>query len=179
MPWSGVKSCVNVMPMTPKASADPWPPTAADEAVDERLGELFDTSYSTMVRLAHVLVGDRPAAEDLVQDAFVRLHSRLGGLKDPDAAGGYLRQIVINLCRSHHRRRSLLVRHRPDPPAPATDTSPRSDDRLAVLAALRTLSRRQRECLVLRYYLDLSEDEIAAALNISPGSVKTHTARGR
>jgi RNA polymerase sigma-70 factor (sigma-E family) len=159
----------------------PWPSPTHPLSADERLGELFDASYPQMVRLAHLLVGDRDAAEDLAQEAFVRLHSRLAHLSDPEAAGGYLRRIVVNLCRSHLRRRTLMQRH-----AGRDDVSPGADDhslvaasRLAVLSALRTLPRRQRECLVLRYYLDLSEEEIAQTLGISPGSVKTHSARAR
>jgi RNA polymerase sigma-70 factor (sigma-E family) len=148
---------------------------------DDRLGELFDTSYPTMVRLAYLLVGDHLAAEDLAQEGFVRLHGRLANLSDPEAAGGYLRRIVVNLCRSYVRRQNLVRRHvtRPEHSIADSDIAREAANRLAVLSALRTLPRRQRECLVLRYYLDLSEDEIAKTLRLSPGSVKTHSARGR
>jgi RNA polymerase sigma-70 factor (sigma-E family) len=171
---------VNVVTVTPAAGSEPISPNhwGGPRGADARLGMLFDSSYPAMVRLAHLLVNDRGTAEDIAQEAFVRLHGRLGGLADPYAAGGYLRHTVVNLCRSHHRRQIIRRRHQSDE-AWAVDSQGHSDDRLSVLAALRTLPRRQRECLVLRYYLDLSEDEIARTLRISPGSVKTHSARGR
>ena len=148
----------------------------------DRLAAIFRSSYSPMVRVAQLILDDRAAAEDAVQESFARLHSKLDGLEDPGAAEAYLRVMVVNQARSTWRRRALAFRHnaqlgREDAAWP----DPGVEDLAAhaeVLQALRAISRRQRECLVLRYYLDLPEAEVAATLRIGVGSVKTHTARG-
>jgi RNA polymerase sigma-70 factor (ECF subfamily) len=101
-------------------------------------------------------------------------------VRDASARPAYLRSIVLNLCRSGKRRRDVADRHRP---LPAPDTSPPdhlalvAEDQREVLLAIRALPQRQRECLVLRFYEDMSEAEIAGALGISTGSVKTHLHR--
>ncbi|MCZ7535399.1 MAG: SigE family RNA polymerase sigma factor [Acidimicrobiia bacterium] len=148
---------------------------------DEALSDLYQDHYRSLVRLAAILVDDREAAEDVVQDAFVKAYRSWGRLKDPAAAPAYLRSIVLNTARSGLRRRLVAARHRPaaPPPTAAADESVLlSEDRREVLDALRALPRRQRECLTLRYYLDCSEAEIAATLGISTGSVKSHASRG-
>lgn len=148
---------------------------------DEAIGELFREHYRSLLRLAALLVDDRETAEDVVQDAFVRLHGAWGRVRDPAQRPAYLRSIVCNTARSRLRRRLVAARHRPAPPADARsaeDAALVGEERAEVLAALRALPRRQRECLVLRYYLDLSEAQIAAALGISTGSVKSHASRG-
>jgi len=148
---------------------------------DDALRDLYQDHYRSLVRLAALLVDDRDTAEDVVQDAFVKLYRSWGRIREPAAAPAYLRSIVCNTARSRLRRRLVAARHRPPPPrdaAAAEDTALLSEDRREVLEALGALSRRQRECLVLRYYLDRSEAEIAATLGISPGSVKSHASRG-
>ena len=146
----------------------------------EDLGEVFQAHQAGLVRLAAFILGDRGTAEDVVQDVFVRVHQR-GHPMDGDPLP-YLRAAVINSCRSALRRRLLIRRHAekdsPCPPLTAEEAAMLSEDRRQVLAALAALPSRRREVLVLRFYLDLSEAEIAAMLGISRGTVKSTTARG-
>lgn len=131
--------------------------------------------------LARLLLEDPGEAEEAVQEAFARLQVARGSLRAPDRAPAYLRATVANLSHGRIRRRQVVRRH-PEPPpgvgVPADVVALAGDQRRAVLAAVRALPRRQRECLTLRYYLDLSEREIAGTLGISAGSVKTHASRG-
>jgi RNA polymerase sigma-70 factor (sigma-E family) len=142
---------------------------------------VYAAHYRSLVRIAALLVGDVETAEELVQDTFVAMHGRWGRLRDPEAAAAYLRQAVVNRSRSALRRRAVERRHAPlpDPDAEGADAGVlRADDRNAVMSALRALPPRQREVLVLRYYADLSEREIAEAVGISQGAVKSHASRG-
>ena len=149
----------------------------ADEAVEQ----LYAAHWRQLVRLSALLVHDQAAAEDLVQDAFVAMHGRWSRLRDPDKALAYLRQAVVNRSRSALRHRGVVERHtRSTRAADLVVEGPsaggaRSD---AVRDALRQLSERQREVLVLRYYLDWSEAQIADALGVSRGAVKAHASRG-
>jgi RNA polymerase sigma-70 factor (sigma-E family) len=145
------------------------------------LRDLYRDHRRSLVRLASLLLHDPADAEEVVQDAFVRAHLAWARLRDPDKAMAYLRSAVLNGARSRLRHRKVVERFEPSRPGP--ERSPEAavmagDDRRHVMAALRSLPERQRECLVLRYYLDLSEAEIAATLKISNGSVKTHARRG-
>jgi RNA polymerase sigma-70 factor (sigma-E family) len=152
--------------------------TADRESVVEAL---FVAHYTPLVRLAAVLLDDPGACEEVVQEAFVRLHAGFGRLRDPDKALAYLRQSVVNLSRSRLRRRVVSRRH--EEPAPGVHPSA-EDAALAVLAgheliqAMHQLQRRQREVLALRHLGGLSEAETAAALGISAGSVKAYASRG-
>ena len=153
-------------------------PTPVDR--DEALSILFREHYTSLLRLAALLVDQRAAAEDVVQDAFVKLHRSWHRVRDLERAPAYLRSIVLNTARSRLRRRRVAERHRPDPlpdAASAEAAAMLSDDQRAVIDALRELPRRQRECVALRYYCDLSEAEIAETLGISRGSVKSHSHR--
>ena len=150
----------------------------ADTAVDE----LYAAHYRQLVRLSVLLVRDVETAEEVVQDSFVAMHGRWrGGLRDPDRALAYLRQTVVNRSRSVLRHRGVEARHSP-PLLPdhrgADEDVLLTERRQAVLDALRELPGRQREVLALRYYLDLSEADIAAMLGISRGAVKSHASRG-
>jgi RNA polymerase sigma-70 factor (sigma-E family) len=151
-------------------------PSKADGAVTA----LYRAHAVGMIRLAVVLVGDRPTAEDVVQDAFGALYRRWEHLADPEKAASYVRSAVLNGCRSELRRR-IRTRRRPapDPAAPDHVCAEVTDliERCEMQAALRRLSARQREALVLRFYLELSEAEIAAAMRISRGTVKSTTSR--
>ena len=151
--------------------------TTADDGWGE-LAALYREHARPLVRLAVLLVDDVGIAEEIVQDAFVLVHRKMGHVERPVA---YLRTTVVNLSRSRLRRRLVALRHpglvERDAP-PADDRVGMSDDQRAVIAALQCLPRRQREVLVLRYWADLSEDEIATTLGISNGSVKTHAHRG-
>ncbi|MGW3265815.1 RNA polymerase sigma factor [Streptomyces sp. NPDC001056] len=143
--------------------------------------ELYHHRRLPLVRLAVLLVDDLPTAEDVVQDAFTALFRRhghrLASLDDPEA---YLRTSVVNAARSVLRRRRTARAHTPDPeghaPAPEEDVLLHEEHR-EVLAALRTLTRRQREVLVLRYWSHLTEAEIAATLGLSRGAVKSTASR--
>ena len=156
------------------------PSWSADDAVEQ----LYAAHWRQLVRLSVLLVRDVGAAEEIVQDAFVAAHARWGKLRDPDKALAYLRQAVVNRSRSTLRHRGVVARHAartrpPVDPLPAAD-APALDRarRELVLDALRALPPRQREVLALRYYLDLSEADIADALGISRGAVKSHASRG-
>lgn len=148
----------------------------------EAVTALFVSHRLDLLRLGVFLTGDRALAEDLVQDAFAALHRRWGSLRDGGAALGYLRTSVVNGARSAQRRSVVARRHlrAAEPEAtPAADSGLLlAEEHRSVLAALRTLPRRQREVLVLRYWSALSEAEIATTLGISRGTVKSSAARG-
>ena len=148
----------------------------ADTAVEQ----LYAAHYTSLVRLAVLLVGDRATAEDVVQDCFVAMHGRWRRLREPAKALAYLRQSVVNRSRSVLRHRGVERRHAPTLAIsePAPDPTENGVRRDAVLSALADLPPRQREVLVLRYYLDLDEAGIAAELGISRGAVKSHASRG-
>lgn len=160
-------------------------PSHDERGTDPWLVDLYRDAYRDLVRLAALLVDDRGVAEELVQDAFVataRVRAR-GGLLDPGAAPAYLRSAVLNRARSQLRKRDVRRRHlrsvAPPPSAPAADGPTLAhDETRRMLDALARLPDRQRAVLVLRYYGELTEAEIADALGISAGSVKTHAHRG-
>ena len=149
----------------------------ADAAVDE----LYASHYRRLVRLSVLLVHDVETAEEVVQDSFVAMHGRWRTLRDPEKGLAYLRQTVVNRSRSVLRHRGVQARHTPVPlpDQHGTDVDALSAERRReVLDALHELPTRQREVLALRYYLDLSEAEIASTLGISRGAVKSHASRG-
>jgi RNA polymerase sigma-70 factor (sigma-E family) len=136
-----------------------------------------------LVRLAVVMLGDHPAAEDVVQEAFLGLYRRWDGLADPGKALAYVRSSVLNGCRTvlrHRVRHEGMTRLSPDdPPAESADARILlGDDHAEVLAAVRRLPARQREAVILRFYLDMPEDQAAAAMGVSRGTVKSATSRG-
>lgn len=147
------------------------------------LAMLHRDHYRELVKLASFLIEDVGRCEEVVQEAFVRVAARPGAVRDPSRAAAYLRSAVLNGARSVLRRRDpgpglrLVSSTAPGPEAPE-DTAGRHDDEAAVLAALRSLPGRQQSVLVLRYWLDLSESEIAETLGIGAGTVKTHARRG-
>ncbi len=150
---------------------------------DALVAELFRLEGARLVRLARLFTDDRNAAEDLVQEAFIRLHRAAHRIQDPMKAASYLRSIVINLARDHNRRGLMSLRHQEAIPAGVEPDAPEDvlvmdDERRRLLDEVRALSPRQRDCVLLRFYLELSESEIAATLDISKNSVKTHYRRG-
>jgi RNA polymerase sigma-70 factor (sigma-E family) len=150
-------------------------------AADEAVTQLYAAHYRSLVRLGALLLRDTAVAEEVVQDAFVAMHGAWRRLQDPDRALAYLRQSVVNGARSSLRRREVATRLAPRPApdeASAEHGAMVALEHEEVLAALRTLPVRQREVLVLRYYVDLSEADIADALGISRGAVKSHASRG-
>lgn len=150
---------------------------------DALVADMFSQEGSSLVRLARLFCDDRNAAEDLVQEAFIRLHRSAASIRDLDRAPAFLRSIVINLARDHNRRGLMSLRHqntaeRVTPPSEPDDRAVSDEESEAVLTALRDLPERQRACLVLRYYAELSIAEVADTLHISKNSVKTHCRRG-
>jgi RNA polymerase sigma-70 factor (sigma-E family) len=146
---------------------------------DAALEQLYAARYTGLVRLAVLLLHDQGLAEDVVQDSFVAMHQRWERI-DPDKAPAYLRQTVVNRSRSALRHRGVVERHQPDPVAPGVPADLgvlRAERRNEVLDALASLPTRQREVIVLRHYLDLSEADIATTLGISRGAVKSHASR--
>ena len=155
--------------------------SSAREAGDEAaagVSALFRARYPEMVRLADLLGADDP--EDIAQEAFARLIRKHGSLRDPGSALAYVRAIVCNLTRNRHRH--LRVVRRRTPAAHYEDSSEQAvilkEDHREVLAALAGLPPRTREAIVLRYWLDLSQREIAAVMGVSPGTVKSYVSRG-
>ena len=155
-------------------------PVDAEGAVTLDVTALFEQQWRPMLRLAILLIDDRGAAEDAVQDAFVALQRNRRTPANPEAALAYLRATVINRCRSALRHRYVVNRFTalPSPIREDVDPSVAVDADAATLRALQSLPRRQREVLVLRYWADLPHAQIAATLDIAVGSVKSAASRG-
>ena len=155
----------------------------ADLDPEDALAVLFRTHCADLVRLGYALTGDRGAAEEAVQDAFFSLHRNWRTLRDRSAMHAYLRAAVVNRCRSVHRARASRVRAteplRPELVArPGADTEALAHEAsLRIAAQVRDLPQRQREVIVCRYYLDLTERQTADLLQVSVGSVKKHASR--
>jgi RNA polymerase sigma-70 factor (sigma-E family) len=149
-----------------------------DVTTGGRLGDLYAAHAPDAVRLAYLLTGDRHLAEDLVHESFVRLFGRFRDLRNPDAFGGYLRTTVVNLARSHFRRRRVeraYVEREGREPRPAAVDPERGDE---LWEALQRLRPRQRAAIVLRYYEDLTEAQTAEVLRCAVGTVKSLVSRG-
>ena len=167
---------IAIVPAAIVAPGAARPGRKADWAVTE----LYSLHYHRLVRLAALLVRDVATAEDVVQDSFVAMHDGWQRLRDAESALAYLRQAVLNRSRSVLRHRAVVEKYpeKPSPDMPSAEHGALVQlERSAVITTLRKLPGRQREAIVLRYYADLSEAEIAAAMGISCGAVKSHTAR--
>jgi RNA polymerase sigma-70 factor (ECF subfamily) len=163
------------------ASKHSWSASELDRRA--LMEDLYQREATSLVRLARLFTDDRNAAEDLVQEAFIRLFHSAQRIQDGARVSAYLRSIVLNLARDHNRRGLMSLRHQEAMIDRSVPTQPdeevmRTESQAAILDALRSLSPRQRDCLVLRFYLELSESEIASTLAISANSVKTHCRRG-
>ncbi|GHA75852.1 RNA polymerase subunit sigma-24 [Streptomyces thermoviolaceus subsp. thermoviolaceus] len=154
---------------------------APDTDRDTAVAALFETHHAGLLRLA-VLLGAGPDAEDVVAEAFYQLQRRWGRIRDKDAAVGYLRGVILNLTRMRFRHLRVVRRHAQQNVEFAEDSAEQHallrDEHRHVVSALRTLPTRQHQVLVLRYWLDLSEAEIARTMGISQGAVKSHASRG-
>jgi len=169
--------------------AEREPSGAASVGADEGVRELYAAHWAGLVRLAWLLVRDDLVAEEVVQDAFIAVHRRWGSLRDQASAAAYLRRAVVNGARSALRHRGVEQRYvareqgagdipgRRDA-ASAEDHALATETSNTMIAALGRLPQRQKEVLTMRYYLDLSEAQIADALGISAGAVKAHAHRG-
>ncbi|MFE9094907.1 RNA polymerase sigma factor [Streptomyces sp. NPDC007264] len=173
----------------PVGAAAPLAPAVGDPAELEReaaLARLFELHYASMLRLAVLLGADDP--ENVVAEAYYQIYRRWRRLRDTEAAEAYLRSTVCNLTRMRIRHLQVARKHvehlehletpADDIVASAESTALLRDDQRVLIDALQQLPARQREALVLRHWLGLKERQIAAAMGISCGSVKTHTARG-
>jgi RNA polymerase sigma-70 factor (sigma-E family) len=170
----------------PAARAEPLAPAVSDPDDVEReagVALLFEAHYSSMLRLAVLLGADDP--ENVVAEAYYQIYRKWRRLRDAAAAEAYLRSTVCNLTRMRIRHLQVARRHEENPPNPPDEAVASAehaallrDDQRVLIDALQQLPPRQREALVLRHWLGLKESEIAAAMGISGGSVKTHTARG-
>ncbi|HEX7276265.1 MAG TPA: SigE family RNA polymerase sigma factor [Acidimicrobiales bacterium] len=154
---------------------------ATRDPFGDELVALYRDYAADLLEMLWVFVGDKATAEDLVQEAFIRLHRAWPRIEDRDGTRAYLRAIAFNLARSGFRRKVVALRHRPAGPthgaSPEVDVVLR-EDQVEVAAALRRLPARQRQCVVLRYWTELPPPQIAAELDISLNSVKTHLRRG-
>lgn len=163
-----------------RSAADQVGASVSDRDVEQIVTSLYQSHGLAMVRLALLLLGDRTTAEDVVQDAFIGLYQAIPRLQSTDKAVAYLRTSVVNGCRSVHRgrRRALRADGHNAPAAWSAESAAmaREDVRLALDAVCR-LPRRAREVLALRYYLDMSDQEIAATLAISRGNVSATASR--
>jgi RNA polymerase sigma-70 factor (sigma-E family) len=160
--------------------ANPAMTHAVEWDADRAVTAIYTDHYRSLVRLAAFLVRDTSTAEEVVQDSFVAMHGAWRRLRDTDKALSYLRQSVVNRSRSVLRHRMVVDKNTPKPPPdmPSAEHGAIIQlERSAVVSALRSLPERQREALVLRYYGDLSEAQIASVMGISRGAVKSHTAR--
>jgi RNA polymerase sigma-70 factor (sigma-E family) len=172
---------VRLITVHPTGAAATRPATDAVSGVTA----LYQASALALVRLAHIMIGDRGLAEDIVQEAFCGLHRRWAHLSDPDKALAYVRSSVLNACRSaqrggQSRRRSELTGDvlafratRATTEASGEVAVLGEEERVVVMAALRRLPHRQRDVVVLRFYLDMSEAQIAAQMGIRPGTVRS------
>jgi RNA polymerase sigma-70 factor (sigma-E family) len=157
-------------------------PVPADSAADrdERIRTLFEDHYAGLCRLAYLIVGDGAQAEELVMDAFVRTFVGWRRIRDLDNADRYLRRAVVNLSRSRNRRRQTEERSAlEDPPTMAFSLDADPEDARVVWDAVRALPHRQRAAVVLRYYEDLPEADIADTLGCSVGTVKSQLSKAR
>jgi RNA polymerase sigma-70 factor (sigma-E family) len=153
-----------------------------DVAVDEtrsRIERLYSAHIQEATRLAYLMTGERELAEDLAQDAFVRVVSRFKYLRGDDAFSGYLMTSVINACRGNWRRRKVELRYlQRFRGGESASIEIDIGTRLVIMDALRELPTRQRAAVVLRHYTDLSEQRTADVMGCSVGTVKTLVSRG-
>jgi RNA polymerase sigma-70 factor (sigma-E family) len=145
----------------------------------EYIGRLYDDHFASLRRLAFALVGEAGPAEEIAQEAFVRLYASWRRLDRLEHAPSFLRKIVVNLCRSRGRRIAVVRRAEPLLRVPTSVEQPDVALRMDVWAALSSLPPRQRACAVLRYLEDLPEGEIAELLGCSIGTVKSQLHRAR
>ncbi|MDQ4058288.1 MAG: SigE family RNA polymerase sigma factor [Actinomycetota bacterium] len=156
----------------------------SDAERDERVASLFDAHYAPLCRLAYVILGDAQLAEEMVMEALLKTFTGFRRIRDVERADVYLRRAVVNLCRSKIRRKSIEMRvnatvhHRDERRPPPWDPEQHGISRV-VLDAVRRLPERQRACVVMFYYEDLPETQIAEVLDCSVGTVKSQLSKSR
>jgi len=159
----------------PSAGSSPRTSAAGDTWADAVITTLYQEHALALTRLAYVMLGDKASAEDVVQDAFCGLYRNWGRLADPAKALPYLRTSVLNGCRSTGKRRTFRARRTVHEPAAASAEAIvlAGEEQRSVLPAIRRLPDRQREVLILRFYLREPEAEIARVMGISPSTVRS------
>jgi RNA polymerase sigma-70 factor (sigma-E family) len=167
-------------PLGATVRAAPGRPGAV--TAERAVTQLYEAHALGMIRLAHIMLGDRQSAEDVVQEAFCGLYRRWSHLSDPGSAVHYVRSAVLNGCRSVLRRRTTSQAPRGAPghlePVPSAESAVLTrEERDEIMRSVRRLPPRQREALVLRFYLDLSAEEAATTMGISASSVRSATHR--
>ncbi|MGK5631608.1 SigE family RNA polymerase sigma factor [Streptomyces sp. URMC 123] len=186
MPAAGTPGAAGAAGAAGTAAGIPSQREGADDAMAvgttvDHLTETYRAHYRSLLGLAALLLDDTASCEDVVQEAFIRVHSARGRVRDPEKTLAYLRQTVVNLSRSALRRRilglKLLSKPMPDM-ASAEEGAYEQLERDQLIKAMRGLQRRQREVLVLRYFADMTEAQVAETLGISLGSVKAYGSRG-
>ena len=153
----------------------------ADSGTPAEIEQLYREHVPGARRLAYLLTGNRELAEDVVHDAFIRVAGRIRRIREPEAFGAYLRRSVVNAVRSHYRHQAVADRYVAKVAASALSEVYRDPDgelRDMLWEALQTLTERQREAIVCRFYLDMSERETAEVLGCPPGTVKSSVSRG-
>jgi RNA polymerase sigma-70 factor (sigma-E family) len=155
-------------------------PDDAGEYARSAVAALYAEHALSLVRLAHIILGNPAAAEDVVQEAFCGLYRRWPHLNDHAKALGYVRSSVINGCRTVQRRGATIeLEDAHQRPAASAEAALLTDEeRREVIRAIRDLPSRQREVLTLRFFLDLPDDQIAEALGIGKGTVRSSAHRG-
>jgi RNA polymerase sigma-70 factor (sigma-E family) len=166
-----------------RAKQSPWIMAGGETTREVDLADLYAAHYRTLVGLAALLLGNASRAEDVAQDAFVKVATRRVRLREPDLAVGYLRSVVINDCRALHRRGAMIARQERRLTAVRDEASAEESalgafGRDELVRLLRALPARRREVVVLRYYCDMSELAVADVLGISVGTVKSTASRG-
>jgi RNA polymerase sigma factor (sigma-70 family) len=158
-------------------------PAAAQWDAGQAITAIYGTEYRSLVRLAAALVGDAGIAGEVVQDSFVAMYGAWSRLRDRDKALAYLRRSVISRSRSALRQAMAADGNAPKPTPGIMPSAEQGaitqPERSAVISAMHTLSPRQREALMLRFYLGLSERQAASAMGISLGAANYHTARAK
>jgi RNA polymerase sigma-70 factor (sigma-E family) len=157
---------------------DTRPPEATPAEAERHVTALYQAHALSLARLALLVLGDSAAAQDVVQDAFLGLYRRWGKLADVAAAPAYLRTSVLNGCRTLLKQRSRASFTAAEELLESAEAAAiHTEEQRSVLAAVRRLPARQREALVLRYYLDMTEEQAAQAMGVSRGTVKSATSR--
>jgi RNA polymerase sigma-70 factor (sigma-E family) len=170
---------VSAIPVNAETATTANTPNTPTTDAAAAVAGLYQGTAVSMIRLAYIILGDRHAAEDVVQEAFCNLFRRWDRLSRVEGAENYVRTSVLNACRSVLRRRAVRGRKvLYELPAPSAEAAVLTgEERDELLRAVELLPRRQREALVLRYYLDLPDDEIARLMGISQSTVRSTSHR--
>ncbi|MFG3255077.1 SigE family RNA polymerase sigma factor [Streptomyces sp. NPDC048172] len=179
-PWPAARPVRMPGPREAQGDGDAATAGAVGTTVDQ-LTETYRAHYASLLRLAALLLDDTASCEDVVQEAFIRVHASRKRVRDPAKVLPYLRQTVVNLSRSALRRRFLNLKLLAKPMPDMASAEEGAWDRLErdrLIEAMRGLQQRQREVLVLRYFADMSEARVAETLGISRGAAKAYASRG-